>query len=131
MYYLLTEVKHVHYTNLEVLVLTHSTSIDWFLYDENSNYWWVKVVFAYLVSGAAAEAYCVRTKYGCCWDGSEAKVHVGTATDGCPSKHSSVNKPNNVQIHDIANCYIFFLYFLSVEYLHLTCYFILLLYKEK
>ena len=81
-----------------------------------------------MVSGAAAEAYCVRTKYGCCWDGSVAKDHVGTATDGCPGKRSSVNKPNNAQIHDIANL---FLYFLTIEYLHLTCYFILLLHKEK
>ena len=75
--------------------------------------WWVKVVFAYLVLGAAAEAYCVRTKYGCCWDGSVAKVHVGTAADRCPGKCSSVKKPTNVQHYDIANYYILLWIFLN------------------
>jgi len=32
---------------------------------------------------AAAEPPCVRSTYGCCWDGAIAKNHVGTADDGC------------------------------------------------
>jgi len=32
---------------------------------------------------AAAEPPCVRSTYGCCWDGDTATHHVGTFDDGC------------------------------------------------
>ncbi|XP_066918517.1 papilin-like [Clytia hemisphaerica] len=33
---------------------------------------------------APSEPPCVRSKYGCCWEGTIAKDHVGTSRDGCP-----------------------------------------------
>jgi len=32
---------------------------------------------------AATEALCVRSEFGCCWNGGVAKNHVGTVDDGC------------------------------------------------
>jgi len=34
---------------------------------------------------ALAEIPCIRSTYGCCWDGSIAKDHIGTERDGCPA----------------------------------------------
>ncbi|XP_066924995.1 uncharacterized protein [Clytia hemisphaerica] len=34
---------------------------------------------------AMTEVPCIRSKYGCCWDGSIAQFHIGTMEDGCPA----------------------------------------------
>ena len=41
-------------------------------------------------SEAALEPPCVRSKFGCCWEGTIAKNHVGSHDDGCPGMEKKI-----------------------------------------
>lgn len=50
---------------------------------------------------APSEPPCVRSQYGCCWEGTIAKDHVGTSRDGCPECKDRLSQKfcNDFRIH--------------------------------